>query len=135
MTTRDIALNKLVAVYLKIRTAIQEKEEQQKNEIQTLRDEFDIVGTRLLELCKDQNVDSIRTPAGTVSRRVSSRYWTNDWDSLYKFIKENDAHYLLEKRIHNTNMQQFLEESPDSFPPGLQNDRKYIIQVRKPTAK
>ncbi len=131
----EFTLYGLVTVYLKIRTAVQEKEEQHKAEMQALKDEFEVVAGKLLELCKDQNVDSIRTPAGTVSRRVSSRYWTNDWDSLYKFIKENDAHYLLEKRIHNTNMQQFLEESPDSFPPGLQNDRKYIIQVRKPTSK
>jgi len=131
----EFTLYGLVTVYLKIRTAVQEKEEQHKAEMQALKDEFEVVAGKLLELCKDQNVDSIRTPAGTVSRRVSSRYWTNDWDSLYKFIKENDAHYLLEKRIHNTNMQQFLEESPDGFPPGLQNDRKYIIQVRKPTSK
>jgi len=80
-------------------------------------------------------MDSIRTPAGTVSRRVSSRYWTSDWESLYNFIRENDAQYLLEKRIHNGNMQQFLEENPEVFPEGLQNERKYIIQVRKPTSR
>lgn len=135
MTDEKISVDELVAVYIKIRNAIKEKEEQHKQELETLREKFELVGEQLLELCKDQNADSIRTPAGTVSRRISSRYWTSDWESLYKFIKENDAHYLLEKRIHNGNMQQFLEENPEAFPAGLQNERKYVVQVRKPTSK
>jgi hypothetical protein len=131
----DINLNDLVAVYLKMRQAIKEKEEQQKAELQELKDQFDIVGNKLLDLCNEQNVDSIKTPVGTVSRRVSSRYWTSDWDSMYQFITENDAPFLLEQRIHASNMRQFLEDNPEKFPMGLQNDRKYVIQVRKPTAK
>lgn len=133
--TENLSLNELVSVYLRIREAIKEKEEQQKAELQELKDQFETVGNTLLELCNEQNVDSIKTPMGTVSRRVSSRYWTSDWDSMYQFINENDAPFLLEQRIHSSNMRQFLEENPEKFPMGLQNDRKYVIQVRKPTAK
>ena len=90
---------------------------------------------RLLKICNEQNLDSLRTPEGTVTRRVKSRYWTTDWDQMYKFIKENDAPFLLEQRIHNGNMKQFLEENPDQHPAGLQIDSKYAIVVRKPTNK
>lgn len=135
MTETKVSVDELVAVYIKIRTAIRDKEEQHKKELEALKEQFELVGEQLLELCKEQNADSIRTPAGTVSRRISSRYWTSDWESLYKFIKENDAHYVLEKRIHNGNMQQFLEDNPELFPAGLQNERKYVVQVRKPTSK
>lgn len=130
-----LSINELVNVYLKIRNAIEAKEEQHKAEIQELKDQFEVVGNKLLEICNEQNMDSIRTPVGTVTRRVSSRYWTSDWDSMYQFIQENDAPFLLEQRIHNTNMRQFLEDNPDKFPAGLQNERKYAVQVRKPTAK
>jgi len=51
------------------------------------------------------------------------------------FIVKNDAVYLLEKRIHNGNMKQFLAENPDVHPVGLQVDNKYVIQVRKPSEK
>jgi hypothetical protein len=54
---------------------------------------------------------------------------------MYQFISENDAPFLLEQRIHNSNMRQFLEDNPDKLPIGLQNERKYTVQVRKPTAK
>jgi hypothetical protein len=135
MTETELTIDELVSIYLKIRTAIEAKEEQHKAELQELKDQFDVVGNKLLEICNEQNMDSIRTPVGTISRRVSSRYWTSDWDSMYQFIKNNDAPFLLEQRIHNSNMRQFLEDNPDKFPAGLQNERKYTVQVRKPTAK
>lgn len=135
MTEENVNINDLVSIYLKIRNAVEEKEAQQKAELQELKDQFEVISNKLLEFCNEQNLDSIKTPVGTVSRRVSSRYWTSDWDSMYQFIGENSAPFLLEQRIHNTNMRQFLDDNPDKFPAGLQNERKYAVQVRKPTAK
>jgi hypothetical protein len=131
----EVDLNKLVSVYLKLRDAIQEKEEQHKQELQELQSEFDVVSGVLLSHCTTQNIDSIRTPVGTISRRISTRYWTSDWDSMYQFINEHDAPFLLEQRIHGSNMREFLENNPDAFPVGMQAERKYTVQVRKPTKK
>ena len=130
-----IDLNRMVSAYLKLRDAIEAKEEEQKVELQKLKDQFDIVANELLTHCNSQNIDSIRTPVGTISRRISTRYWTSDWDSMYQFIKEHDAPFLLEQRIHGSNMREFLENNPDYFPAGLQAERKYTVQVRKPNKK
>jgi hypothetical protein len=132
MLDDEVNINKLVKVYLKIRNAIDEKETQHKEELVSLKEQFGIVGQSLLNLCKEQNLDSIRTPVGTVSRRISTRYWTSDWDSMYRFISEHDAPFLLEQRIHGTNMKEFLEANPEAFPMGMQADRSYTVQVRKP---
>ena len=132
MLDSEVDINKLVKVYLKIRNAIDEKEAQHKEELVTLKEQFGIVGQSLLNLCKEQNLDSIRTPVGTVSRRISTRYWTSDWDSMYRFISEHDAPFLLEQKIHGTNMKEFLESNPEAFPMGMQADRSYTVQVRKP---
>lgn len=130
-----IDLNKMVSAYLKLRDAIHDLEEKQKDEMQVLVDQFEVVGNKILEHCNEQNIDSIRTPVGTISRRISTRYWTSDWDSMYQFIKEHDAPFLLEQRIHGSNMREFLENNPDALPMGLQAERKYTVQVRKPTKK
>jgi hypothetical protein len=82
-------------------------------------------------VCKDNGADSIKTSAGTIMRSVSTRYMTNDWDSLYSFIKEHDAIGLLAKFIHQGNMKQFLEDNPDVFPPGMLVDSQYKIVVRR----
>lgn len=130
-----VTTEEMVVAYRKLRDAIAEKEEQHKTEIAALKEQLDVVAASLLDVCNEQNADSIRTPAGTVTRRVNTRYWTSDWDAMYRFIKEQDAPFLLEQRIHNGNMKQFLEENPDVLPAGLQADRKFVVQVRKPTAK
>jgi predicted secreted Zn-dependent protease len=131
----DMKADEIVLAYRKIRDAINEKEEAHKEAITGLRAQQELLSAALLDLCNEQNLDSIRTPAGTVTRTVSTRYWTNDWESTYEFIKEHDAMYLLEQRIHNGNMRQFLDDNPDELPVGLQADTKYVVRVRKPTAK
>ena len=128
-------IEEMVGIYIKMRTRIEETEERHKSELEKLKEEYDIVNQHLLGICNEQNLDSIKTPAGTVSRRVSSRYWTSDWAHMHQFILDNQAPFLLEQRIHNGNMKQFLEENPDTLPIGLQADRKFVIQVRKPTSK
>lgn len=130
-----ITADEMVSAYRKLRDTIKAKEEAHETEMASLKGSLETVAQGLLDFCNEQNLDSVRTPMGTVSRRVSTRYWTTDWDSTYKFIKDNDALFLLEKRIQNTNMAQFLGDNPDLLPPGLQIDRKYVVHVRKPTAK
>ena len=133
MTDNEPSIDQMVLAYRRIRATMDEKETQHKEEMEKLREDLELVSAKLLEICKDQNVDSIKTPNGTLSRRVKSRYWTTDWEAMYKVIAEHNAPFLLEQRIHNTNMQQFLDENPEAYPPGLQQDRKYVIHVRKPT--
>jgi predicted secreted Zn-dependent protease len=132
---KDVPVDELVRIYRKIREAIETREEAFKEEVSALKGHLDTVSDALLSLCNEQNADSIKTKNGTISRRINQRYWTTDWESMYRFIRENDSPFLLEQRIHNGNMKQFLEENPDAFPAGLQCDRKYAITVRKPTNK
>lgn len=135
MTEQAQTGDELVAVYLRIRNAMHDMEDRHKQELAEIKGQLDVVSDKLLELCNEQNIDGFKTAAGTVSRRISSRYWTSDWESFFNFVREHDAMDLFERRIHQGNMKQFLEENPDEFPIGLQSDRKYTIQVRKPTAR
>ena len=135
MENEAIPADRLVAVYRRIRAAIDEKEAEHAKEVGELKEKLELISDKLLKLCNDQNVESLRTTEGTVMRRIRERYWTTDWEHMYKFIREHDAPFLLEQRIHNGNMKQFLEENPNLHPAGLQADRKYAITVRKPTNK
>lgn len=135
MSEEKVTVDKLTSAYIKIRDAIRELEDEHKKQLTTLKEQQEVITNKLLEICEDQNADSIRTSAGTITRRVTSRYWTSDWESMHKFMKENDALHLLEQRLHNGNMKQFLEENPDKCPKGLQADRRFTVSVRKPTTK
>ena len=130
-----IPVEKLVAAYRKLRAAIADEEAAYEEKVAPLKERLELVSAELLEFCNEQNVDSIRTPAGTLSRRVQTRYWATDWERFYEFVAEHNVPHLLEKRIHNGNMKQFLEENPDALPVGLQADNKYVVHVRKPSEK
>lgn len=129
--SETISSDKLAEIYIKIRDKRAELKEQFESQDNELKAQQDVLVEQMLALCQEQNADSIKTPAGTIIRKVDTRYWTTDWDSMYKFVEEHDAFPLLEKRLHQTNLKQFLDENPKLLPVGLQADRKYTVVVRR----
>ena len=124
-------LERLTKVYLKIKARRNEISVEFKEKDDELQESQDAIKRALLDYCKDHGVESARTSAGLVYRTVKTRYWTSDWESMYKFIAEQDVPEFLEKRLNQGNVKQFLEENPESVPPGLNVDSEYIIAVRK----
>ena len=131
VTTSSLPLDKLAAIYIKIRDAKDKLTADYKQQYANLEEQMSVLEVEMLETCKTMNADSIRTKAGTIIRSIKSRYWTNDWDSMYRFIKENDAYGLLEKRLHQTHMKEFLSENPDLLPMGLNVESEYTVVVRR----
>lgn len=123
--------NKLVKVYVKIRDAKVILERQKDAEIAALDAQMDIIQAELLEICKTTGQDGGKTQSGSFRRSVKTRYWTSDWDSMYKFIRANDAPELLEKRVHQGNFKDFLTANPDKMPEGVNVDSKYAITVTR----
>ena len=126
-----VPTDRLVQTYIKIRDARETKKREFEAQDQEFDSQLKTIAAELMETCKTVGADSIKTPFGTVIRSIKSRYWTNDWDSMYDFIQEHSMFALLEKRIHQSNMKQFLEENPDVKPAGLNIDSEYTITVRR----
>jgi arginyl-tRNA synthetase len=129
--SENISAEELTKVYIKIREAKEAAAERHKQEISEFNQQLEAISAELLEICKELNVTSMRTGAGTVIRKVTTRFDTNDWGSMFQFIKDNDAFGLLQQRLHQNNMKQFLEENPELHPPGLWSDSQYTIVVRR----
>lgn len=126
-----VSVEKLTKVFLKIRDKRAELKAQFEAEDELLEKQLDKIKRALLDYCKSQGVDSVRTPAGLFYRQLKTRYWTNDWESMNKFILDNAIPEFYEKRLNQTSVKQFLEENPDVLPPGLNVDSEYVITVRK----
>lgn len=129
-----VSADKLVSTYIKIRDAKDTLVREHEQALKSLTDQMEIIEQELLELCKSTGQDGGRTQYGTFTRTVKERYWTNDWDSMYRFIKENDAPELLERRIAQGNFKEFLKDNPDKLPEGLNVDSRYSITVRRAKA-
>ena len=123
--------DKLVAAYIKMRDAKDAITREYDAKVNEIKEQMDVIEQALLEICKSTNQDGGKTPYGSFSRSVKTRYWTNDWDSMNRFILENEVPQFYEKRLNQTIVKQFLEENPDVLPPGLNSDSEYVITVRK----
>jgi phage host-nuclease inhibitor protein Gam len=122
---------KLVSTYIKMRDAKDALTREYEAKINEVKEQMEVVEQALLDICKETGQDGGRTAHGSFTRTVKTRFWTNDWDSMYRFIKEQDAIQLLEQRVHQGNMKQFLSENPGLLPEGLNTDSKYSITVRR----
>lgn len=126
-----VPVEKLVKVYIKIKNTLAEKKAVYDEEEKKLKDKMAKVKSALLDYCREEGVESVKTSEGLFYRTVSTRYWTNDWESMGRFIVENNVPDLLEKRLHQGNMVQFLKDNPDTLPPGLNVDSEYTVTVRR----
>ena len=131
MNVDSLTADDLASIYIKIRDKRAEIKEQYEAQDNDLKEQMELLSERMLSICQDQEADSIKTKSGTIIRKIDTRYWTSDWVSMYDFINQHDVYELLEKRIHQTNMRQFLEENPNLLPAGLMADSKYSIVVRR----
>lgn len=126
-TSADISADQLAKVYVKIRDKRRELEKQAAE----LKEQETTLALEMLEICKAQGAQTIRTAYGTISRRTNKNYWTSDWDSFFKFVKEHDAFSVMFRRINSESMAQFLEENPDLLPPGLNADVTQTVVITK----
>ena len=128
-----IPMDKLARIYRKIKAEIDELTKDYDTKVETLKAKQDTLKFAMKDQMKALGVKSVNTTFGTVSMVQKTRYSTQDWDSFKQFIVANDAVDLLEKRIAQTNMAQYLAENPGSVPPGLNAFSDFEIRVTKPS--
>jgi hypothetical protein len=131
--TVEVTTEKVVETYIKVRDAIAAMEQRHKEEKRNLVEQLEVLEQELLARVELAGGNISVPNVGRVARRISRNFWTNDWESMGKFIVDNNVPELLEKRLHQGNTQEFLEMNPDLLPPGLNVDSEYTITVRKPT--
>ena len=128
---REISADKLTKAYIKIRAERAALSVEFKGKDGELVRKQDLIKNALLDYCENHKVESVRTSEGLFFRTSKVKYWTSDWERMYEFILKHDIPELLDKRINQTNLKQFLEENPDVMPEGLNIDNEYVISVRK----
>ena len=120
-----IPLDKLVAIHAKIKA----KQAQLDKALADLEEQREEIRLAIKDQMKALGLTSVKTSSGTVSLMKSTRYNTQDWDSFKAFVLEHQVVDLLEKRIAQSNMAQFLEENPGVLPPGLNSVTGFDIRV------
>jgi hypothetical protein len=130
MDQEEVPLDKLVRIYMKMRAKLSELDAQ----VESIKEQQQLLKNEIKDRMRSVGAKSMKTEYGTVSLTEKTRYYTQDWDSFKRFVIENDAVDLLEKRIAQTNMKLFLQENPTMVPPGLNSDTEIDVSIRKAAA-
>jgi len=116
---------------MRIYTKMRDKLEQLEVMTSKLEKDMKMVKAALLDHCKANGVESIKTQYGSAFRTVRTTYSTADWENFHKFVLEHQAPYLLEKRLHQGAMKEFLADNPELVPPGLNSSSEYTITIKR----
>ena len=126
-----ITPDKLAKTYLRIRAERSMLSAKYKEDDGKLIRQMDTIKQAMLDHCEAHNVESVRTSEGLFFRSTKKKYWVSEWDAMHRLIVEENAPQLLDKRINQANMREFLEENPDLKPEGLEIEEEVTISVRK----
>ena len=128
----SVDMEEVVKAYLAIRNERDRIRNAYETEDKKLVEDLKKLEAVLLDVCNTVNADSIKTSLGTVIRKLNERYFCSDWDNFKKYVLENEAVELLERRIHQGNFKQHIEETQaDGLPPGVNVMREFGVTVRK----
>lgn len=133
MSDDVVPIDKLVKIYRKIKAKVDLLTQEYDTQIETLKAQQNEVRFAIQEQLKLVGGTSMRTEFGTVTLKKSTSYNTNDWDSFKKFVIEHDVVDLIQRRIAQGNMAEFLAQNPGLVPPGLNSVTEYSITVTKPS--
>ena len=114
----DAPADKMTRTYIKIRQKRSELSAEYKKKDDELSQQLDILKRALLSYCDRNRVESVRTDEGLFFRSSKTKYWASDWEAMHKFVIEHAVPELMDKRLNQTNIKQFLEENPELAPHG-----------------
>ena len=117
---------------VKIRQKMKAKIAELETEIKGIEETCKVVDEELLEMCKELGVNSFATDFGTATRSIRENYQTTDWALLHAYILEHQAPSLLERRIAQGNMKDWIATHPTDHPPALSLNRAYVMTITKP---
>lgn len=122
-----IPLETLVSVFLKMRDRYTTLDKEVKNIDLQMKKIKLAINDRL----REAGLEGAKTAAGRVHRTIRTTYTTADWSSMHQFIIEHGVPELLEKRLHQGNMAQFLSSNPGVEMPGLNAITEYSVTVTR----
>ena len=134
MSKKNMSLPKLVKAFRNLRDKRSELKAEVEAQDKALVEQQEKIQSYLLTHCNENDVNSVKTDEGTFYRKRKVNYWCSDWESFHKFVLEHQIPEILQKRIAQKNLEEFLAEEGNEqlVPIGLQSESTYTITVQKP---
>jgi hypothetical protein len=128
--TVDVVIKK----YMKLREEKAVVEAEIKERMDAIKANMEKLEAWLKAKLDADGLTSFKTDYGTAFLTTTDFASVEDWDAVLRFIREEDAYDMLEKRVSKTAVRGYIEANKE-VPPGIKYGTKLDINVRKPTAR
>jgi len=128
--TVDVVIKK----YMKLREEKAVVEAEIKERMDAIKANMEKLEAWLKAKLDADGLTSFKTDYGTAFLTTTDFASVENWDAVLRFIREEDAFDMLEKRVSKTAVRGYIEANKE-VPPGVKYGTKLDINVRKPTAR
>jgi hypothetical protein len=105
-----------------------------KDDLTKLKTKMDKLEAYLKVKMDEQGLTSFKSDHGTAFLTTTDYANVESWDKTLKFIRDNEAFDMLEKRVSKVAVRGYIEANK-SVPPGITYGTKLEVNIRKPGAK
>ena len=96
--------------------------------LKELKKQFDEKQWNVIALMEELGLDQAKSNSATVFVAKDTLPTVKDWEKLTNYIKENDAHYLFQKRITQTAWKELIESGQEV--PGVEPFEQTKLNMR-----
>lgn len=129
-----VTVDAVIKKYMKLREKKALVEATIKEELDKIKADMTKLEAFLKAKLDADGLTSFKTEYGTAFLTTTDFANVDDWDAVLRFIREEEAYDMLEKRVSKAAVRGYIEANKE-VPPGIKYGTKLDINVRKPTAR
>ena len=129
-----ITVDAVIKQYMRLRDKKAAVEANVKLEVDKIKADMTKIEAWLKAKADADGVTSFKTEHGTAFLTTTDFANVENWDEVLRFIREQDAYDMLERRVSKTAVRGYIDSNKE-VPPGITYGTKLDINIRKPTAR
>jgi S-adenosylmethionine synthetase len=129
-----VTVDAVIKKYMKLRSQKEAVEAEVKERINQIKADMTKLEAFLKAKMDADGLTSFKSEHGTAFLTTTDFANVDDWDAVLRFIREEGAYDMLERRVSKTAVRGYIEANKE-VPPGVKYGTKLDINIRKPTAR
>jgi hypothetical protein len=129
-----VTVDAVIKKYMRLREKKAAVEAEIKERVDAIKADMAKLEAFLKAKLDADGLTSFKTEYGTAFLTTTDFANVEDWDAVLRFIREEEAYDMLEKRVSKTAVRGYIDANKE-VPPGIRYGTKLDVNIRKPTAR
>jgi len=129
-----VTVDSVIKKYMKLREEKTAVEAEIKERVDKIKADMAKLEAFLKAKMDADGLTSFKSEHGTAFLTTTDFANVEDWDAVLRFIREEEAYDMLEKRVSKTAVRGYIDANKE-VPPGIRYGTKLDVNIRKPTAR